>query len=155
MDQDAFRETYRDVNERACVFERAVLTNQCTCSRADRFCIAEREGVACNSAEGNRRCEQLVSLLREHARFALRAATEENRDPLPYGKAMRVQVGGLRGLRAIVDAADTEAADLPEVFSLVERAVATFGALDALPFSEIMPYIASYRGRSRSRRRRT
>ena len=155
MDQDAFRETYRDVNERACVFERAVLTNQCTCSRADRFCIAEREGVACNSAEGNRRCEQLVSLLREHARFALRAATGETPGRLPYGKAMRVQVGGLRGLRAIVDTNETDPADLPEVFSLVERAVATFGALDALPFSEIMPYIASYRGRSRSRRRRT
>jgi len=154
MDQDAFRETYRDVNERACIFERAVLTNQCTCSEADRFCIAEREGVACNSREGNRRCEQLVSLLREHARFALRAATEENRDPLPYGKAMRVQVGGLRGLRAIVDGTDTEPAELPEVFSLVERAMAKFGDLDALPFSEIMPHIAGYRGRSRSRRRR-
>ena len=154
MDQDAFRETYRDINERACVFERAVLTNQCTCSQADRFCIAEREGVACNSVEGNRRCEQLVALLREHARFALRAAKDGNGDPLPYGKAMRVQVGGLRGLSAIVDKNDTDPADLPEVFSLVARAVANFGALDALPFSEIMPYIAGYRGRSRSRRRR-
>ena len=43
MDNEAFRTTYRAVNERFCPYEKAILTNQCCCSRAKRFLIAERE----------------------------------------------------------------------------------------------------------------
>jgi len=49
MDQDIFRRTYREVNERFCAFEKGVLTNNCECSQAERFCIAEREGVHCRA----------------------------------------------------------------------------------------------------------
>ncbi len=154
MDQDAFRETYHDVNQRACIFERAVLTNQCTCIKADRFCIAEREGVACTSSEGNQRCNSLITLLREQARFALRSSTS-NEDALPYGKAMRVQVGGLRGLQAVLDGVSSASNPAPEVFSLVALALERFGNLAEIPFSTIMPHISSYRGKTRSRRRRT
>jgi hypothetical protein len=155
VDQDAFRETYHDVNERACVFERAVLTHQCDCSQADRFCIAEREGVACSSGEGHARCATLVETLREQARFALREAPAEGGDALPYGKAMRVQVGGLRGIKALLER-ETDAPDkVEDVFFLVERALERYGSLAALPWSDIMPHIAAYRGRVRSRRRRT
>lgn len=154
MDQDAFRETYHDVNQRACVFERAVLTNQCTCTKADRFCIAEREGVACTSSEGNQRCDALVTLLRDQARFALKSNTS-NEDALPYGKAMRVQVGGLRGLQAVLEDDSSTPDQPPEVFSLVALALERFGNLVKIPFSAIMPHIAGYRGKTRSRRRRT
>lgn len=154
MDQDAFRETYQDVNERACVFERAILTLQCDCSRAERFCIAEREGVACKSAEGHARCAILVETLRDQARFALRDAAAEGGAALPYGKAMRVQVGGLRGLRALLDPAADTPDTVPDVYALVAQAVDSFGSLTALPYSAIMPHIAAYRGRIRSRRRR-
>lgn len=153
MDQDAFRETYRDVNERACVFERAVLTNQCDCTRAERFCIAEREGVACNSADGNRRCTALLDMLRQQARFALKAAADEGHDALPYGKAMRVQVGGLRGLHAIMTPDAPVPAAVPDVGGLLARAEQRFGTFEALPFGDIMPHIAAYKGRTRTRRR--
>ena len=154
MDQDAFRETYHDVNERACVFERAVLTHQCDCSRAERFCIAEREGVACRSEEGHGRCAALVETLRSQARFALRDAAARDGDALPYGKAMRVQVGGLRGLRAVIDPGAGEAGPVDDVYALVTRALDRYGSLGSLPYSAIMPHIAAYRGRTRSRRRR-
>ena len=100
MDQDAFRRTYRDVNERQCAYEKSVLTNECSCSCAQRFCIAEREGVHCRSETGQARCLRWLDLLREQARFALR--TEEERQLLPHGKAMRLQVGGMRGLQRVL-----------------------------------------------------
>ncbi len=131
MDQDAFRRTYRDVNERSCAFEKSVLTNQCGCSQAARFCIAEREGVRCGSAEGHRQCLEVLALLRDAARFALRSNPTEG--TLAHGKAMKIQVGGLRGIRAAIDA--------------------RFGALDRLPFSEIMQHVAAYRGKTRAKRR--
>lgn len=154
MDQDAFRETYHDVNERACVFERAVLTHQCDCSRAERFCIAEREGVACNSDEGHARCASLVETLREQARFALRDAAAEDRDALPYGKAMRVGVGGLRGLKALLEPHTDRPDAVPDVYALVLRVLEKYGSLAAVPYSAVMPHIAAYRGRVRSKRRR-
>ena len=100
MDQDAFRQTYREVNEVFCAFEKGVLTNQCGCRCAERFCIAEREGVHCRSEPGQARCLRWLELLREQARFALR--TEEDRRILPHGKAIRLQVGGMRGLLRVL-----------------------------------------------------
>jgi hypothetical protein len=38
MDNDAFRDTYRTVNTRACVFEKTILTHNGACSLAQKFC---------------------------------------------------------------------------------------------------------------------
>jgi hypothetical protein len=153
MDQDAFRKTYREVNERFCAYEKSVLTNQCECSQAERFCIAEREGVHCGSDDGQARCLKLLALLREQARFALRTQDAE-KTLLPHGKAVRVQVGGLRGLHAVLDPDQPVPERIADVYGVIARAEQRFGELQALPFSQIMPQIAAYQGRSRSRRRR-
>ena len=147
MDQDAFRETYREVNENFCAFEKSVLTNQCNCSKAERFCIAEREGVHCLSEEGQARCLDALSILRDHATFALRELTEGK---LPHGKAMRVQIGGMRGLNKLVNGDDTQ---VPDVDAILQAAIQRWGSLEQLPFSEIMPSIAAYKGKTRARRR--
>ena len=150
MDQDAFRETYREVNERFCAFEKSVLINQCGCSQAERFCIAEREGVHCNSDEGQTRCLQALKLLREQTRFALH--TNEDKAILPHGKAIRIQVGGMRGIHRLLDEVDDDSID--DVFGLLARAEHHWGTLEAIPFSEVMPAIAAYKTKTRARRRR-
>ena len=153
MDNEIFRDTYRSINERFCVFEKSILTNNCECSRAQRFCIAEREGVHCRSETGQARCLRWLDLLREQARFALR--TEEGRQLLPHGKAMRLQVGGIRGLQRVLGitrSSPTQTID--DVDGTLAAAEARFGALDNLPFSEIMREVAAYQIRKRSRRNR-
>jgi hypothetical protein len=147
MDQDAFRETYREVNENFCAFEKSVLINQCNCSKAERFCIAEREGVHCLSEEGQARCLDALSILRDHATFALRELTEGK---LPHGKAMRVQIGGMRGLNKLLNGDDTQ---VPDIDAILQAAIQRWGSLEQLPFSEIMPSIAAYKGKTRARRR--
>ena len=152
MDQDAFRETYRDVNERACLFEKSILINQCGCSQSERFCIAEREGVHCRSDAGQALCSEALNLLREHARFALR--TNEDKAILPHGKAMRIQVGGLRGIRKLLEPDATDPLAVPDVVRILEAAQESYGGLDSVPYSEVMPSIAAYQGKTRARRRR-
>ena len=147
MDQDAFRETYREVNDNFCAFEKSVLINQCNCSKAERFCIAEREGVHCLSEEGQARCLDALSILRDHATFALRELTEGK---LPHGKAMRVQIGGMRGLNKLLNGDDSQ---VPDVYAILQEAIQRWGSLEQLPFSEIMPSIAAYKGKTRARRR--
>jgi hypothetical protein len=151
MDQDAFRRTYRDVNERYCAYEKCILTNECQCSQAERFCIAEREGVRCGADDAQAQCLEVLMLLREAARFALRAATEEG--VLPHGKAMKIQVGGLRGIRAALEPDADTSASIADVHRLLCQASDAFGGLANLPYSQIMRDVAAYQVKKRSRRK--
>lgn len=154
MDQDAFRDTYNAVNERRCPYEKSILTGNCACARAKRFCIAEREGVRCATDDAQARCLAFLEHLRLQARFALR--TTEGQAALPHAKAMRVQVGGLRGVRAALAGDDTVEPSSPveDVDGLLHAAVDRFGALDALPYGQIIQQIAAYKGRQSFRERR-
>jgi len=151
MDQDIFRKTYREINERFCVYEKSILTNNCNCSQAERFCIAEREGVHCKSDSAQKRCAELLQLLREQAKFALKATDE--RSAIPHGKAMKVQVGGLRGIAAALAPADPPPRVIDDIHGTIERAVAQFGGLDRLPMQVVIQQIAAFRGRKPSRSR--
>jgi hypothetical protein len=150
VDQDAFRRTYRSVNERYCAYEKSVLTNHCECSQAERFCIAEREGVHCRADAAQEQCVEILALLRDAARFALRSAPDQA--VLPHGKAMKIQVGGLRGIHAALHPGEPVPVRISDVHALICAAKDRFGTLAALPFSTIMQQVAAYQGRSRRRR---
>ncbi|MBK1632719.1 hypothetical protein CKO31_18610 [Thiohalocapsa halophila] len=155
MDQDAFRDTYNAVNERRCPYEKSILTGNCACRRSKRFCIAEREGVHCTADDAQTRCLEFLEHLRTQARFALR--TTDGHAALPHAKAMRIQVGGLRGVRAALAADQPEAgqaAPVEDVDGLLGAAVDRFGALEALPYGRIIQQIAAYKGRRSFRERR-
>ncbi len=152
MDQDAFRTTYREINERFCAYEKGILTNNCACSLAHKFCIAEREGVHCASDEAQATCVQLLELLRRQARFALK--TTSDRTALPHAKAMRIQVGGLRGIEAAVNPGQPVPARIADIRRTIEAAIAKYGSLAEFPFQEIVKQIAAYQGRQRTRRKR-
>mgnify|MGYP005853076061 FL=1 len=147
MDQDAFRSTYRAVNERFCAYEKAILTNSASCPLAHRFCIAEREGVHCGSDAAQASCIELLELLRCQARFALK--TRDDRSALPHAKAMRIQVGGLRGIAAVLNPQEPVPARIQDIRGIVEAAIAAFGSLERMPFQEIIKQIAAYQGRRR------
>ena len=152
MDNEVFRKTYRSINERFCPYEKSILTNNCLCSQAKRFCIAEREGVHCGTDEAQARCLELLQLLRQRARFALKAT--DDRTALPHAKAMRIQVGGLRGLHAAVAPDAPVPVKIDDVHGIIEAAVTRFGDLSRLPFQVIIQQIAAYKGRKRLRRLR-
>lgn len=149
MDSDAFRQTYRDINERYCVYEKAILSNQCGCSEARKFCIAEREGVSCGADEAQATCIALLDALRQQARFALK--TNDPRRALPHNKAMRLQVGGLRGIAVAVEPDVPAPGLIADIRELLLAALARFGAIEHLPYPLIMQQIAAYKGRPRRR----
>jgi hypothetical protein len=152
MDQDAFRRTYREVNDVYCAFEKSVLTNECRCSQAERFCIAEREGVHCRSQASQARCLEWLQLLRAQARFALR--TEQDRQLLPHGKAIRLQVGGMRGIHKSLFGDVASPKVVEDIDATLAAAEARYGKLSSVPFSDVMREVAAYQGRRRGRRRR-
>ena len=150
VEEDEFRSTYRGVNQRRCVFEKAVLSRHCACICSTRFYLADREGIACDSASSHNRCKRLIDLLRENARFALKASAAGE---LPHAKEIKLQRGGLLGLQKALrpDLNIDQVDDIAALTALGER---TFGCLEKLPFPGIVRAIVSLEGRRRPRSKR-
>ncbi|MET0067875.1 MAG: hypothetical protein ABW076_16145 [Candidatus Thiodiazotropha sp.] len=147
MDQDAFRRTYREINDRLCAYEKSLLSQQCQCSQAKKICIAEREGVHCLSDEAQHQCLELQSALRQQARFALK--TNNDRAVLPHAQAMRLQVGGLRGLYAALFPDTDTPPSIEDVHGLINQARETYGSIEGLPFQILIQHVSAYQGRRR------
>ena len=127
-----------DINRLSCVFRRALLARAAVCECAARHDESGRASVACAQPVARASCGELLGLLRERSGFALGLA--DARRSLPAAKLMKIQCGGLNGLRDTVD----PGAVAPSVHRLVRLAKEQFGELDALPFSEIVKGIAAW-----------
>jgi len=147
VEEDEYRSTYKSINEPHCVFEKTILSGRCTCLYATRFFLADREGVRCESQPYLRRCGNLLELLRTKARFALRLTSTVG--ALPHTKELQVQIGGLTGLMAALKKSPTVTAQTCDIAALVERSEAVYGALENLPFPEIIKSVVNYSGRRR------
>lgn len=150
MDEDAYREAYREINPRRCLFEKGILTNQCRCALVERLCLAEREAARCSQDSGLARCQALLDKLRKPAQFALKARGDKTE--LPHAKAIKLQIGGLRGLHVALYPEQEIPVPIPDVATLIQQAIDTFGSLDELPHDLIVPQIAAFEGRKRRRR---
>lgn len=149
MSNDRHASTCHELDERACAFEQAILTNNAACSLASKRCIGEGEGVQCGCGEAQAACVALLAILRRQARFALHTVDEQG--ALPHAKAMRVQIGGLRGLHAAMAPDEPVPGRIPDIRRTVAAALDELGDLSRLPFQEIVREIAAYRQRRRLR----
>lgn len=152
MDKDRLDDAYHEINQRPCVFEKALLTRRCGCSKAQRFCLAEREGIGCGVASARVDCRSLLEHMRRNARFTLQLQTPDA--PLPHAKALRLQTGGLLGLQRVLRASTEPGDEVEDVHGLVSAAVAQFGDLENLPYAEMLKDVSSFQARGRRHRPR-
>ncbi|MCX7897660.1 MAG: hypothetical protein N2441_07290 [Rhodocyclaceae bacterium] len=131
------------MNPLPCIFERALLCQAAVCEAARKVAIAEREFLACGDPVARVACGELLALLRKNSAFALKVKTTQR--ILPHAMNMKIQCGGLIGLRDVIDPQATA----PNVIALIKRARAEYGALDALPFSRIIQGVAHWQTRPR------
>lgn len=133
-----------------CPFEKVILGAYAGCAKARRFAIAEHMGVECTSDIALNNCRTLTKLVRENARFALKVT--DTAEPLPFGKEMKIMVGGLAGLESVVHGQTEKQPgqpDIRDIHDLVQVAQAAFGSLTALPYPEIMKSVAAFQLRKR------
>jgi hypothetical protein len=145
MDEIAFRNVRGEINRLPCVFERALLARHAVCDLALRHQIAERESISCAQAAAHGACSRMSELLREKSAFAL--GLTATRRILPHAMVMKIQCGGLDGLKALLDAEATA----PDAGRLVRLAAERYGDPDELPFSEIVQGVAAWKARRRHR----
>lgn len=152
MDETQYRQTYHEVNERRCVFEKAINARRCTCNLSQRFNLADREGVSCTRESGSARCKQMLDLLRDNARFALQITNVPG--PLPHAKEVKVQIGGMLGLQKLLHPELNNDVLVHDINGLAEAASQRFNGLENLPYSEIVKSIVNFEGRLRRRSRK-
>lgn len=90
-------------------------------------------------------CVTLLELLRERSRFALKVTAIE---PLPFGKELKVMIGGLQGLQRVIEG-DAPDMHVPNIHGLIAAAQARFGSLVALPFEQVIKGVTAYQSRRR------
>jgi len=135
------------VNPDQCVFEKGILTSQCCCSRSQKLLIAEREAANCTDKPALEHCQAFLDILKNQARFTLKL--RDAHQNLGHAKAIKVQIGGLRGLYQALYGTAKIPRPIPEVAGLIEESLERWGSPDKLPFSRIIPEISAYEGRKR------
>jgi hypothetical protein len=145
MEEQEYRDTYHNLNQRRCVFEKTINSRRCTCEKALRFHLADREGIACKSAAGNALCTDLLNSMRHKARFALHLTRADA--PLPHAKEIKVQTGGLLGLQALLHPEKTGQQNVDNVLGLIDLALQRYGRLAELPCDGIIQAIVKFEGR--------
>jgi hypothetical protein len=149
VEEGEFRKTYESLRDIPCAFEKAVLNRQCDCVQLERFNLGEREGVCCCSWTAQQNCLTLLGLLRQNARFALHATRLTG--PLPHARELKIQAGGLRGLKALVDPGPDDGAGVSDVHGLVTTLQSRFGGLEQVPFESVVRSIATFEVRRRGK----
>jgi hypothetical protein len=151
MDEQEYRDAYHAVNDRRCVFEKAINSRRCTCSKSRRFHLADREGITCRSASANALCGELLHNMRSKARFALHLTSADG--PLPHAREIKVQTGGLLGLQGLLHPALSDADNIDNAIGLIDAALTRFGSLENLPYDVIIQAIVRFEGRKKRSRK--
>jgi hypothetical protein len=143
MDETSYHAARSQLNPLPCVFEKALLCQAAVCEASQRLSLAEREMMACREPLVRAACGQLLNLLRANSAFALKIKDAQR--ILPHAMMMKVQCGGLTGLKDLLDAEATA----PDVLKLVRLAQAEYAGFDELPFSRIVQGVAHWQIRKR------
>lgn len=149
MEEDEYKATYNEIAANRCVFEKALTNNLCRCRLSRHFWLADREGYACKSSKDADKCRYLLENLRENSKFSLKLPAVGSQ--LPHNMEIRVQVGGIRGMRSVLceEKGDHQVVDIKQLVELAEK---QYKKLDALPYSEIVKSVTSFQGRSRRKK---
>lgn len=149
MDENEFRKTLDELRELPCAFQKAILNRQANCSQVQRFNLGDREGVTCSAWPAQQNCQVLLGLLHEKARFVLRLSGVPA--ALPHARELRVQAGGLGGLKALLE--PNAEGPVNDIHGLVNEARQRFGRLEEIPFQEVVKGIAAFQGRRKPGRK--
>ena len=141
--EDAYKLARKAYIEYSCPFERALLSRCADCDRSRKLNLAEREAIACSDPAAREDCLGFYQALHENAQFALKINPDA---PWPFGKEIRAQCGGVRGLAASLGGAGDEATD---VAATVLQGKVRYGSCAEFPYSEIMRAVVHYEPRKR------
>ena len=141
VNEEAFRTAWKEIDALHCPFAKALLGGHGDCRHAQRHYLAERIGIGCRDAAHQAVCSAFIDGLRRDARFAL--ATTHASGGLPHGLAMKLQVGGLRGLHRLLEREAVEG-PVTDVVGLFVGVIERYGSLDGVPMTAIVQEVSHF-----------
>jgi len=165
MQEDHYKDLYQKIIPKTCVFEKSILQRFANCQAANKHLLAEREAINCNSHNCHNQCLSLHKELRSRARFTLNQTSAE--EPLPHNKELKLQVGGLIGLKLLLSGADPatiksqldfqkryecQQQAIDDIATLLASAIEKYSAVDKLPYQELIRAINLSQIRKQRRR---
>ena len=168
MDEQAYKQTYHEVNNQRCVFEKMMLLRYGSCEQAQKLLLAERETMSCLSSSGQKNCQLLLNISRQKARFSLQI-TQANA-PLPHAKELKVQAGSLYGLQQYLLHKDTSqttelndeklkfdnktSQPIPNIIKTINAALKQFNQIELFPYEQMIKSIMHFTLPTRRRSRK-
>lgn len=122
----------------ACPFERAIQSTAFGCTESRKTFIGEKESVICSNLDARQDCVALVAELKKNARFALQLNVPNGL--LTHGQEMKLKCGGLQGLQEQPCSGQSN-----DVHELLTCAIAEFGNIEQLPYTELVKAISRYK----------
>lgn len=133
MDDEQFRSAKAALDAPICAYEKALQHGYFSCQYAKATQIGERQALSCQHVPAHGRCQQFIASTFAVSGFAMgRRAMPVH---LPFAQTMKVQVGGLLGLAALLD---NDARDVANLLVVAETQAAE------IDFSALMPAVSAF-----------
>ena len=127
--------------ERICPFGSTLVAETCHCVHADQVVRRGGAEIVCQDEAAYGRCIELFQHLRDVALPEFEV--EDDLTTMPHSVLQKIQFGGLLGLQQLIAEQPTDTvADIAELLDTLET---KFGALDGLPYNELVSTITEYK----------
>lgn len=153
MDDEQYRQAREAIEQPRCRYEKAIQYGYFQCQWHKRFALGERESLHCTRQSAFKVCDEFYTLTLSYSGFALGTARMPMH--LSFNQAMKVQIGGLRGVmsqaaKPVIEPVRKSATLTQDVADELEQLKKRVdGSFRNMDFSEIMPYISEFNLRKR------
>ncbi len=152
MNEDQYRNTYRNIITRQCVYEKAINSRQTSCHQANKIRLADREAVACRLQNACNLCTSFLQTLRSKSLFALKL--QNNNGPLPHAREIKVQMGSIIGLALDNNIEIITNKKIDDIYALLTRSLNKYHTIQSLPYENLVRSIVNYEGRPKRKSRK-
>ena len=125
-----------------CAFSNTLVSGHYGCEKAVQVTRRGGPDVVCASDEAHQRCEMLFQLMKQASLPAF--GVEDDLLSMPHSVLVKIQYGGLLGLRRLLKGDEAESAKINNIHDLVSQAIGKHGGLDAIPFPALVEDVTSY-----------
>lgn len=130
------------MEEYMCAFSNTLVTGQFGCEKGMQVTRRGGPDVACASDEDHQQCEKLFLRMKQTALPAF--GVEDDLLSMPHSVLVKIQFGGLLGLRRLQGDSTDESAAIKNIHGLVSQAIGKHGGLDAIPCQAFVEDMTSY-----------
>ncbi len=130
-----------------CAFSGTLIGGGFGCVKAGHVTRRGGPDIVCDTDSAHRRCADVHARMKSVALPAF--GVEDDLLSMPHSVSMKIQFGGLLGLQKQMSDPAAVADVVTDVDALMQKALALYGGMDALPYALLVPAMISCKLRRR------